>query len=143
MSEASSSAGFSYRLSGFILSCGSDQIVLVLTWLLQGCVLECVLHLVWYLCRDQETEARSGGNCAQHRQPGLQWLLVACGWWVRVPAVCSQDLSTFSGGNLLISESAEGCQDLSALGSERVMLWESSKGRIRGSALPMKYLYSV
>lgn len=48
---------------------------------------------------------------------------------MRVPAVCSQDISTIFGGNLLIYESAEGCQDLSALGLERVVLRERSKGK--------------
>lgn len=57
---------------------------------------------------------------------------------MRLLAVCSQDISTIFGG-----ESAEGSQDLLTLGSEWIMHWASSKGRIQASVLPMKYLYLV
>lgn len=87
------------------------------------------------------------GCVQQHFQPGVcagtKRLLVGqahmSGWagrdgfWGGGEGQCQQ-----SGGNFLISERAENCQDASAPGLELVMLWECSTGRIQESVLTMK-----
>jgi len=100
-------------VSGFVLSRGSDQIMLVLTWLLQGCVPEWILHFIWYLCNKLQHVVVGTGLSIAAQAGGVCWLLGAVG--ASASSLASGRKHCF-GGNLLLSESAEGCQDLSALG---------------------------